>query len=313
MPEEVTPAVESAPETPESEPSTFEESSDAAQKELESSETETAAETTPTVETTPPTEESVETKVEDTDAEHIAWAKSIKGHFDSEKGFDTERLTKQAFELNKQNQSQAVNLKQLQEAFQHPEIAEVFRKVYLQGTPSEPTVTADKPDSEKTNEEILTDFVDKRYDQKIGPIVQQNQFAYQKLLQDEYKATAETMKSEFDNYDEISQQVNNVVAQAAVDAGVTNVVLLEYLAVNGKLVDTFRSAARNLLYKPLQEKVATTEKLEEQVKASIEKQKATQLPGQGTPASGVEQKIPEKMSFDDAMEAAEEELKTLAS
>jgi len=312
MPEPETPVVESTPETPESEPSSFEESADAAQKELASSEAETPVEVTPTVDT-PPTEEPVETKVEDTDAEHIAWAKSIKGHFDPDKGFDTERLTKQAFELNKQNQSQAANLKQLQEAFQNPEIAEVFRKVYLQGNQTESPTPDVKPDSEKTNEEILTDFVDKRYDEKVGPLVKQNQFAYDKLLQREYQSTVETMKGEFPNYETISNDVNNAVAQAAADAGVTNETLLEYLAVNGKLVDTFRSAARNILYKPLQEKVTTTEKVEEQVKASLEKQKATQLPGQGSPSSSVDQKINEKMSFDDALEAAEEELKAAAS
>ena len=217
MPEEETPVVESPPETPESEPSNFEESAAAAEKTLlENTGEETPAPiVTPTTEAAP-VEGEAEVKVDDTDPEHIAWAKSINGHFDPDKGFDSERITKQAFELNKQNQSQAANLKQLQEAFQHPEIAEVFRKVYLQPNGAQPTeAPAEKPDGEKTNEEILTDFVDKRYDEKVGKIAQQNNFVYQQQLQREYQNVADTLDKEFPNYAEIKESVNNSVAQAA--------------------------------------------------------------------------------------------------
>jgi len=313
MPEEETPVVEVTPEVTESEPSNFEESAAAAEESLlENAGDEPTPQVTSTEET-PPVEGEVETKVEDTDPEHIAWAKSINGHFDPEKGFDSERITKQAFELNKQNQSQAANLKQLKEAFQHPEIAEVFRKVYLNGAPAATPEATVKPDSEKTNEEILTDFVDKRYEAKVGDLAKQNNFVYQQQLQREYKSVSDTLHTEFTDYDKIKESVNNAVAQAAADAGITQDALLEFLATNGKLLDTYRSAARNILFPALQEKVTTTEKVEVQVQESLDKQKRAALPGKGTPSSQVEVGEKGKMTFEESMEAAEEELKTVAS
>jgi len=306
MPEIETPSQEPSPETPESEPS-FDESFESAQSELESTEKEvTPPVESPTTET--PTEPEV--KVDDTDPEHIAWAKSVKGHYDPGKGFDTERLTKQAFELNKQNQSQAANLKQLQEAFQHPEIAEVFRKVYLKGETTPAPV--EKPDEEKTNEEILTDFVKKALQKEIEPLQAQTTVMRTSWLQNQYDSTAAALDKEFEKYSEIKQDVNNAVAQAAVDAGVSNIALLEFLADNGKLLETFRSAARNILFPKLQEKVKTTTEVEEKVKESLEKQKRALLPGKGSPSSVIEKGDLGKVSFEDAMEAAEEELKAVS-
>ena len=295
MPEvEETPEVESAPGSPESEPSTFDDAAEAAQKDLVSSEAE-PTETAPTVE---------ETKVDETDPEHIAWAKSIAGHYDPEKGFDSERITKQAFELNKQNQQQAENLKQLKEAFQNPEIAEVFRKVYLQGDTSKAPEPTDKPDEEKTSEEILTEFVNKQFKENFQEVEPKFQAMYGNWLESQYESTYKTLKGEFSNYDEIRDQINVEIGKAAEQAGTTSANLLEFLAQKGRLLDTLRSAARNIVFPTLQEKVTTQDK----VKEELEKKKRAVLPGPGSPSSVVEKGIVEKMSFDDAMAAAEKEL-----
>jgi len=303
MPEEETaaPAVEEVPESSESASTTFEESFTSAQKDLESTGEETASESTTTAE--------VPAKVDDADPEHIAWAKGIKGHFDSEKGFDTERITKQAFELNKQNQSQAENLKQLKEAFQHPEIAEVFRKVYLQGGETTTKTTTDKPDEEKTSEEILTDFVNKQFQENFGQVQPKFQAMYDQWLETQYNTVYTTLKGEFENYDEIRDQVGEEMEKAATQAGTTTTNLLEFLAQKGRLLDTFRSAARNIVFPSLQEKASTQDK----IKVELEKKKRAVLPGQGSPSSSVSEGDKEFKTFEDAMSAAEEELKSAAS
>ena len=299
MPEETAP--EQVVETTESAPSsatTFEEAIEQAEAAQEG----TGAESAATEPKASPTVEQAE------EPEHVRWAKSVNGNVDPATGqIVHDRVLKQAFELNKQAQHQAQVLSQLEAVFKHPRIASVLAEISGAAAPKLP----DQPEAEKTDEQRLEEYVNERIQKAIGPIQAINQPLVAKYVDSEMNNTYNRLKEEFGTddsgvplYDTVRDQVVASLAQAAANAGLTPHDLATRLALSGKLYESFATATRNLLFP----KVAEAARKAKTSGASLEAAKRAQLVPKGTPAREVKPAGRKVDSFEDAVEAAEEEL-----
>jgi len=244
--------------------------------------------------------------------EHVKWAKGIDGDWDPATGqFHTDRVLKRAFELNKQNQAAAQRLAQINQALQHPEIAAVLQKVYGQPQQQPAQPAKKEPEGEKTDEQILSEFVEERVKKLVSPIEQRAALVYQKYLKSEVELTRQTLREEFGKegdayvYDSVAPDVVGRLSAMAQEANTTLDQLVSYLVDRGKLTDTVREVTQTILYPKIREKAVQTQVQTQQ--KQIEQKKGTRLTSSGTPAKQVKP-VKKVDSFADAVAAAEEEL-----
>ena len=257
--------------------------------------------------------------------EHVRWAKRIDGYFDPGTGqFAHDRIIKGAFELNRQNQSQAQQIQQIRQALQDPDLR-AYLEARRRGQPAAPIVQPREPTAEKTDEQILEDFVLERAQKAIQPIVERlerlaprvEQYRQQQVVgQVDQAYTA--LREEFGQdaaggyvYDMIAPQIADAFDSAATRLGATREQLVGALVDRGQLVGTIRSIARDIDWERQRQFVGR--QLAAAQSADVESKRRTRLsPGRGTPSGQVtpSRKIE---SISDAWEAAEAEITNKAS
>lgn len=242
--------------------------------------------------------------------EELRWVKSTSGLVDPSTGaISTERLAKQAFEANKQLQTQARTLSQLQTLLQIPKIAQVLAEVTGTAQPK-PTEAAEP----QTDEQILEAFVQQRIQQALGPAEQRLQALYARHEESQFEACHKQLQEEFGKtedgqhfvYDTVARQVGEQIESVAARANVNPRALLSHLIANGMLYETFQSAARNVLFGTIQQKAKAAQ--EQASSATLAQKKRTQLTAVGSPARSVATVQKSAASFEDAAELAEKEL-----
>lgn len=285
------------------EPKTFDEAVNAALEETQ----EVSGEEVSTPAETEASEAEKTTEEATTEAEHIAWMKSVEGNVDPESGeVNIDRISKQAFELHKQTQQQASNLSQLNEILKNPQVSQFITELY--GGKVAPREPATIPNAEKTDEEILGEFVDKRFEARVGSLNENVNILTDKLIVSEQTLARKQLIEEFPNYDEIKDQVGAMIGSAATRARMSATQLMNTLALNGTLHETLQQAAMTILYPALaKEKSATVVPAKTVVTLVDEAKKRTNLtnPGANSNAQSTEAVI---ATFEDAADAAEEEI-----
>lgn len=234
--------------------------------------------------------------------DHIRWAKSVEGNLQDGQ-LNVDRITKQAFESNKQLQTLSQQMAQLTGVLRHPKVEEALRSIVL---PSE-TAPKGTPEEEKTDEQILDDFVGERIKKAIEPILPQVSVLKQKYVQSECELTYQRMREDFgrvdDNdpksgfvYDSVRDEVTRVIATAAQQAGVSLLQLMEYLVDSGNLHQTFSNATKSLLYPRIREQVGRVKT------QSVDEKKRLRTTPSGN--SGARPAAKNIQNFRDAVDAA---------
>ena len=245
--------------------------------------------------------------------EELGWVKSISGLVDPTTGqISTERLAKQAFEANKQLQTQARTLSQLQTLLQIPKIAAVLQEV-TGATQAQP---AKQPESTEpqTDEQILESFVQERIQAALGPERQRLQALYARHEENQFGECHKRLQEEFGKtedgqhfvYDTVAAQVGEQINTAAARAGVNPRQLLSELVARDMLYETFQSAARNVLFPTFKQQAEGAKKQAET--ATLAQKKRTQLTPAGSPSRNVGVAPRNVTSFEDAAEQAEKDL-----
>lgn len=283
---------ELSPDSSESEVSSFEDAVERARAET-TSDTE-SSEARPADQTA-----SAEAEKASPEPEHLAWVKKVSGNVDPQTGqLIVDSVAKQAFELNKQNQQVLGQMQQVRQLLLHPEVLPIVQRIAAGGKSE---TEKPKAEAEKTDQEILQEFVDARVNELTKNLQQRNDRVYQKFLASEFENTYRRIKEEFPNYDEIREEVGALVAASAKDAGLSPDQLMAYLAENGRLYDAIRTGVVNVLFPKLQSQAKT--KSEESGKEKLR----AKLPSKGTPSSKV-RSDKSVATFEDAVRAAKEEL-----
>lgn len=248
--------------------------------------------------------------------EHYRWAKAIEGDFDPATGkFVEDRIVKRAFELNRQNQAQAQQIQQIRQALQDPEVRAAIQEARARrGTPpNQPQA----PPAEKTDEQILEEFVMERVNRTLQPVLQRiiprvEQYRQGQVNQQQDQTYAQ-LREEFGAddsggsvYDSIAPQIAEAFDTAAARLGTTRADLVSALVDRGQLLPTIRSIARDVDWQRQREAAARVASA--QNAAATDAKRRTRLgPGRGTPQGNVS---PSKKidSIADAWEAAEAEI-----
>lgn len=236
--------------------------------------------------------------------EHVKWAKSVSGNVDDQGNLNVDRVLKQAYELNRQNQLTAQQLAQLKTVLQHPGVLKALEEA-TKGKPPEAEKPA--PDAEKSEIDILNDHIDERITAATKDLTERNQLLFQDLVETKLNLTYAKLCEEFGktDYDGIRDQIGQQIHAVAQRANTTPQALIEFMIRNGSLYDTFASAARNILYPRLKEQRASAAAAAEQ--KSVEGKRNLKAMPSGTSSKSVAK--PKAIeTFDDAVRAAEEEL-----
>lgn len=248
--------------------------------------------------------------------EHVRWAKAIEGDFDPVTGrFVEDRIVKRAFELNRQNQSQAQQIQQIRQALQDPEVRAAIQEARnRRQAPAAPTQT---PPAEKTDEQILEEFVMERVNRTLQPVLQKIIPRVEQYRQGQVNVhkdqTYAQLREEFGAdesggyvYDSIAPQVAEAFDTAAQRLGTTRDELVSALVDRGQLLPTIRSIARDVDWQRQREAAAIVASA--QSAAAVNAKRGTRLsPARGTPSGAVSQS--KKInSIADAWEAAEAEI-----
>jgi hypothetical protein len=237
--------------------------------------------------------------------EHVKWAKSVSGNVDEKGTLNQDRVLKQAYELHKQSQATAQQLAQLNSVLRHPEIAATLQRLASGQTPE---AAKKEPEGEKTDEQVLSEYVKDLIKRETAGLQEQTRLAYNRAIEAESNLAYNRLCQEFgkEDYDGIRQDIASQLAVVAQQANTTLPSLIEYLVQKGMLYDTFASAARNILYPRMKERTAAAATQASQKK--VEDKKKLALTPKGTSPVSVA-KSPKKInSFEDAAKAAEEEL-----
>lgn len=248
--------------------------------------------------------------------EHLKWVKSQSGFVDPATGqVNLEAVAKQAYELNRYNQTTAQNLNQLGALLRHPKIAAAMQEV-VQGI--QPPQAGQQPAGEqpdKSEEEILAEFIQSKIDATIGPVQQQAAYAYQQFESSQMQLAYQQLKNDFGTtkiegkdvsvYDTIAGHVDQQILAEAANVGATVPQYMSYLIRSGQLYPKYNTLARAVLFPTLQQRNQQAAVQTQQT--NLEKQKRTTLTGKtSTPAVRTGNK--KVSSFADAVAAAEEEL-----
>lgn len=222
------------------------------------------------------------------DPEHIKWVKSIDGDTNKETGeILVDKVAKRAYELNKQNQTVAQQLAQLQQILRNPEVAKAVLNAVSPGQKQAET-KAEPEKTEKTDQEILDEYVDKRLEQKITPLMQENQLLYQEFARSQIKQAGDVLRQQFGNddsgkpvFDTIGTEVAQQIALAAQKANMHPQQFLDALIRTGQLLPTLEATAKTILYGKMKEQVEALKS------RTVQEKKKTNLVGPGTPAKSV--------------------------
>jgi hypothetical protein len=187
----------------------------------------------------------------------------------------------------------------------------------MSGTAKEETK---EPETEKTEEQILEEFVDGRAKKLVEPLQQQNELLFKNYHDNQVSSTYQRLKESFGNdddgnpvYDTISAEVGRQVAHQASlmkqdpQTFIGNVVRHGLATGNHDLLfNVFSSAARNVLFPRLVEQ--NTEKKGQAERQAVDRKKKAALPKKGRPSKSVSADK-EIKTFDDAVKEAEREMK----
>lgn len=235
--------------------------------------------------------------------EHTRWAKSQNGFADDKGNLNAEALAKQAFELNRQNQSQAQQIAQIRQLISDPEVYKLITEK-AQGKKADES----KP-TEKTDEQVLAEFVAKQ----MEPLVAENRLLFQQYcasaiqstmgeLQKEFPETDETGAPNPAAYSQMAPEVGAYFANVAANNGITAAQLVEHLVRNNQLTQAFQNVARQVAYNKI---VAARPQM---AQAAVERKKKAQLPARGAPSVSVKPSENGVDSVQDAYELAKRQL-----
>jgi hypothetical protein len=280
---------------------TFEQASAAALKEVEESETD--AEQQETAAPDGKAETAPETSVEE--PEHVKWAKSVSGNVDDKGNLVVDRILKQAFELNRQNQTTVQQLTYLNQALRHPEIAAAIQRVISGGQPQAPEPKAAE---EKSEADVLRDHIRAVVSEQIKPVQEDSKALLDHLVLTECNLTYQQLCDEFGKaeFDSVGPLINQQLATAAQQSGMTLNDLIRSLVKSKSLHSVYSSTARSLLYDRVKQAKAQEVKAAERKEIETKK-KLTPVPAGSSGKGAV--KVPREIkTFEDAVKAAEEEL-----
>ena len=153
--------------------------------------------------------------------------KSIDGDSDPETGeIIIDKVAKRAFELNKQAQTNAQKLNQLNQLLQHPALAPHVQRI-IAGSNGEVVEVKPEEKKDRTDEEVLEDWVNKRIEDRLKPLVEENRMLYNQYAENTMAVAYSKLKDEFGAddagkpmYDSVRAQVREQLAAAATQAGV---------------------------------------------------------------------------------------------
>jgi hypothetical protein len=249
--------------------------------------------------------------------DHLKWVKSQSGFVDPATGqVNLDAVAKQAFELNRAYQTQAQNINQLGTLLRHPKIAAAFAEVTggMQQQPQAGAQAETEP-SEKSEQEILAEFVRSEINAVLAPVQQQASIAYRNFEASQVALAYQQLRNEFGTtkmdgkdiavYDTIAPQVDQQILAEAASVGATVPAYISYLIQNNLLYPKFSNAAKAVLFPSLQQKTAQAQTTATQT--SLEKQKRTALTGKSS-SPQVRSGAKKITSFAEAAAAAEEEL-----
>lgn len=238
--------------------------------------------------------------------EHVRWAKAASGNTDEQGNLVAEKLAKQAFELNRQFQLNAQKLAQLDRLLAHPKMRAAMEEIH--GAPKS-RETGTETEGEKTDEQILKEFVQKTVDETTKDLRERAAFAHQRAINAEIELTTRKLHEEFgrDQYESIKEDIGRQMAVSAQQAGITPVQLVNFLIEKDQLFPVLQQAAQSLLYPKLKEQVRRTAETADKQKIE-EKKRTTVVTAKGTSAASVSKAQPEINDFWSAAEAAEKEL-----
>jgi hypothetical protein len=299
------PTNSAAPEAPSqgtAAPQTLEESYDAAQTEISEGTGEKESQTTEAPVDAGTANESVE------EPEHIKWVKSIDGDTNKETGeILVEKVAKRAFELNKQNQTVAQQLAQLQQILRNPEVAKAVLNVVAPGQQPAPAKPATEK-AEKTDQEILDEYLEGKLNERITPLVQQNQMLYMEYAKGQMQNAIGQLRQTFGNdesgkpnFDAIGPEVFQQIGVAAQRAGVHPNQFIDALIRNGQLYPTLEATAKTILYPKMKEQVEALRN------RTVQDKKKVNLTKPGTPAKSVNEVTKQVNSILEAARQAEAE------
>jgi hypothetical protein len=189
------------------------------------------------------------------EAEHIRWVKKVDGLVDKETGeLNLDRIAKAYFEMNKGFQTKAQQVNQITQLLADPEIKAVIDR-RTSGKPEPPAPKVEEK-RDKTDEEILRDFIDERAkaiaSEMMAPVnqkLQQSDVVIQKHVQSEINAAGEKMKEDYgsDEFEAMWPEIYQTVANAAMGQSMQPQQLINNLILNGAWLQTMQNIANNLV------------------------------------------------------------------
>jgi hypothetical protein len=251
--------------------------------------------------------------------EHVRWVKSQNGMTDEKGQPIIDRVLKQNYELNKQNQATVQAINQIQQWFQIPTVKAAIEAHLGGGNGAAPAKQETAEDlSSKTDEQIFRDAIreeaKKVAEEMVRPLVSQLQFSVGRNLDQTFNATKAALDTEFgvsDDgttpvYETIKNEVGAVIANTASRMGKHPHELLSTMAMQGTLFDALKSIARDLLYPKVSASLQEVRKKATTV--ATDQARRANLPGRGSPGAQARKPAPKVNSFEDAARMAEEEL-----
>ena len=242
------------------------------------------------------------------EAEHIRWLKSIEGMADKETGqLNTDRLAKAYFEMNKGFQSQAQRVNQINQLLQRPDVAQAIDRI-VKGEPEKPKVEAKV---EKTDEDILREFIDERAklmaEAQFKPMnekLQQAEVVIQKHLAAESVAAGTKMEEDYgkEEFAAMWPDIYQTIANAAAGQNMQPQQLISNLIMNGLWLQTMENIANNLAAPKYRTQLAEMKAQKES--KDLEAKKRTRLTPKGSPEKSVRENVKIR-SIRDAARAAE--------
>ena len=245
------------------------------------------------------------------EAEHIRWVKKVDGLVDKDTGeLNLDRIAKAYYEMNKGFQTKAQQINQITQLLADPDIkAFIDRKV--SGKP-EPAPAKVEEKGEKTDEDILREFIDERAKaiatEMVGPVnqkLQQADVVIQRHIQSETISAGEKMAEEYgkDEFEAMWPEIYQTVANAAAGQRMNPDTLIQSLVMNGAWFQTMQNIANNLVAPKYKNELAELKKQRES--KELEAKKRTRLTtGKGSSEKSVREAVKVR-SIRDAARAAE--------
>ena len=265
----------------------------------------------PAQDATAPSEGKAETTpapipVEEPD--YVRWVKSVSGNTDAQGNINVDRVLKQAYELNRQNQLVAQKLSQFNQALQHPEIQKVVMRL------ANPQQAQEPAQAELTDEQILNQHIEKIIEQRMSPVLsplqEQAQLAFERAVKAETDSAFYALQEEFgkDEFNSVIPEIQNQLQMASLQSGVPIPQILGLMVQRGALYPAMAQIARNALFPQLKQRINQASQTAQDQNIEAKKKLTMAAVKGGTPVKQVSKPAPKIDTWEDAWKAAEKEL-----